>query len=75
MGNCCYCCPRKTWGDTEFTVLLVQVLNVSHPLALEGSSVYVRQLVGFFRKYTHIDPSLVEPHAIKFLRLNAEWRL
>jgi hypothetical protein len=76
MGNCCHCCSKKTWGDTEFTVLLVQVLNVSHPLALEGSSVYARQLVeGFFRKYTQIDPSLVEPHANKFLRLTAESRL
>jgi hypothetical protein len=22
MGNCCYCSPRKTWGDTDITVLL-----------------------------------------------------
>jgi hypothetical protein len=52
------------------------VLNVSHPLALEGSSVYAKQLVErFFRKYTRIDPALVEEHAHKFLRLAADSRL
>jgi hypothetical protein len=74
MASCC--CPKKTFGDTEFTVLLVQVLNVSHPLALEGSSVYAKQLVKrFFQKYTRIDPALVEEHAHKFLRLAADSRL
>jgi hypothetical protein len=64
------------YGDTEFTVLLVQVLNVSHPLALEGSSVYAKQLVErFFRKYTRIDPALVKEHAHKFLRLAADSQL
>jgi hypothetical protein len=69
------CFPRKTFGDIDFTVLLAQVLNVSHPLALEGWSVYARQVVeGFCRKYTRTDPVLVESHAHKFLGLVADSR-
>jgi hypothetical protein len=57
-------------------VLLVQVLNESHPIALEGSSVYAGQLVeGFFWKYIHIDPALVELHVHKFLGLVEDSRL
>ena len=74
MALCCY--PRSTVGDTEFTVLLVHVLNVSHPVALEGSSKYARELVErFIRKYTKISPVLVGEHAYKFSRLAVDSRL
>jgi hypothetical protein len=74
MAFCCY--PRSTVGDTEFTVLLVHVLNVSHPIALEGSSKYARELVErFLRKYTKLSPVLVGEHAHKFSRLAADSRL
>jgi hypothetical protein len=53
---CCCCYPRTIVGDTEFTVLLVHVLNVSHPLALEESSNYARELERFLRKYTKLSP-------------------
>jgi hypothetical protein len=60
----------------EFTVLYVHVLYVSHPLALEGSSTYAKELVQrFFRKYTNIDPDRVDAHARKFLRLAADSRI
>jgi hypothetical protein len=70
------CYPRSIVGDTEFTVLLLHVLNVSHPLALEGSSNYARELVErFLRKYTKLIPVLVGEHAHKFLRLAVDSRL
>jgi hypothetical protein len=51
----CACYPRRPVGDTEFTILLVHVLNVSHPAALEGSSRYARELVErFLSKYTKL---------------------
>lgn len=57
-------------------MLLVQVLNVSRPHALQGSSVYVGELEErFFRKYTRIDPVLVGPRAHIFLGLVADSRL
>jgi hypothetical protein len=63
-------------GDTEFTVLLIHVLNVSHPVAVEGSSRYARELVErFLRKYTKLSPVLVGEHAHKFLRLATDSRL
>jgi hypothetical protein len=72
----CACYPRKPVGDTEFTVLLVHVLNVSHPLALEGSSEYARKLVEqFLSKYTKVNPVLVGDHAHKFSRLAVDSRL
>jgi hypothetical protein len=72
----CTCCPRRTVGDTEFTVLLVRVLNVSHPAALEGSSRYARELVErFLCKYPNLSPVLVGEHAYKFLRLAVDSRL
>jgi hypothetical protein len=76
MACCCCGGGRKAHGDTEFTVLFVQVLNVSHPLALEESSVYAKHLVQrFFSKYTNIDPDQVEAHARKFLGLVAGSRI
>jgi hypothetical protein len=72
----CACYPRRPVGDTEFTVLLVHVLNVSHPAALEGSSRYARELVErFLSKYTKLNPVLVGDHAHKFLRLAVDFRL
>jgi hypothetical protein len=57
-------------GDTEFTVLLVHVLNVLHPMALEGSSKYARESVErFICKYTKLSPVLAGEHAHKFSRL------
>jgi hypothetical protein len=72
----CACYPRHAVGDTKFTVLLVHILNVSHPAALEGSSRYARELVErFLRKYTDLSPVLVGEHAHKFLRLAVDSRL
>jgi hypothetical protein len=60
----------------EFTFLLIRVLHVSHPAALEGSTRYPREIIdGFFRKYTQIDVSHIEPHNKKFRNLIAESRL
>jgi hypothetical protein len=74
MALCCY--PRSTAGDTEFTVLLVHVLNVSHPVALEGSRKYAREQVErFIHKYTKLSPVLVGEHAYKFSRLAVDSRL
>jgi hypothetical protein len=68
MAFCCY--PRSTVGDTKLIVLLVCVLNVSHPVALEGSSKYARELVArFIRKYMKFSPVLVGEYAHKFARL------
>jgi hypothetical protein len=56
--------------------LLVHVLNVSLPAALEGPGRYARELVErFLRKYTNLSPVLVEEHAHKFLILAADSRL
>jgi hypothetical protein len=73
-----YCCwsLRKDFGDVEFTVLYVHVLNVSHPLALEGQSTYAKQLVQrFFRTHKNTDPAQVEAHVRKFLRLAVDSRI
>ena len=60
----------------DFTFLLVHVLHVSHPAALEGSTRYAREIVdGFFKKYTSIDVSYIEEHNHKFRNLIAESRL
>jgi hypothetical protein len=56
--------------------LLVHVLHVSHPAALEGSTRYAREIVdGFFKKYTSIDVSHIEAHNHKFRNLIAASRL
>jgi len=56
--------------------LLVHVLHVSHPAALEGSTRYAREIVdGFFKKYTSTDVSHNEAHNHKFRNLIAESRL
>ena len=42
------CCWGKGSTVKEFTFLLIQVLHVSHPAALEGSTYYARQIVNRF---------------------------
>ena len=70
------CCLSTDYTVKEFTFLLIQVLHVSHPAALEGSTRYAREIVdGFFRKYTQIDVSYIDPHNKKFRNLIAESRL
>jgi hypothetical protein len=77
MAPCCFCCLQLSTGTTrEFTVLLIHVLHVSHPAALEGSSRYAREIVdGFFIRHTSIDLSHIEPHNDKFRNLKVESRL
>jgi len=73
MAVCC-----QVIGDTvkEFTVLLIHVLHVSHPAALEGSTRYVREIADrFFQVYTRIDIRHLEPYNYKFCNLVAESRL
>jgi hypothetical protein len=71
MAPCCFGSSVR-----EFTFLLIHVLHVSHPAALEGSTRYAREIVDrFFSKYTQIDLSYIEPHNHKFRNLIAESRL
>jgi hypothetical protein len=69
----CFCGPSCT---REFTVLLVHVLHVSHPSALQGSIAYARELVArFFRNYTHEDVSQIETYTCKLCNLVSNSRL
>jgi hypothetical protein len=73
MAACCF-----GTGATvkEFTVLLIHVLHVSHPAALEGSTRYAREIVDrFFREHTRLDVSLIEPYNNRFCNLTVESRL
>jgi hypothetical protein len=73
MALCCLCRDSTV---REFTVLLIHVLHVSHPAALEGSTHYAHEIVeGFFSNYTHTDISHIEPHIHKFRNLTVESRL
>jgi hypothetical protein len=73
MASCCFGTGAIV---KEFTFLQIHVLHVSHPAALEGSTCYAREIVdGFFRKYTRIDVSYIEPHDNKFRNLNSGSRL
>jgi hypothetical protein len=70
------CCLGAGPTVREFTVLLIHVLHVSHPTALEGSTRYTREIVdGFFSKHTSIDISHIEPHTHKFRNLAVESQL
>jgi hypothetical protein len=70
------CCLGSSSTVREFTFLLIHVLHISHPAALEGSTRYARELVdSFFRKYTRIDISYIVPHDYKFRNIAAESRL
>jgi hypothetical protein len=74
MAPCCLGLRSST--VREFTFVLIQVLHVSHPAALEGSTRYARELVdGFFKRHTCIDVSYIEPHDYKFRNLVAKSRL
>ena len=42
------CCLGRSSTVKEFTILLIHVLHVSHPAALEGSMRYAREIVGGF---------------------------
>ena len=45
------CCLRTNSTIKEFTFLLIEILHVSHPAALEGSRRYAREIIdGFFQK-------------------------
>jgi hypothetical protein len=51
------------------------VLNVSHTLALEGSSNYAKILIEIFIQYTRLSPVLIGEHSHKFFRLAVDSRL
>jgi len=70
------CCVQLNNTVKEFTILLIQVLHVSHPSALEGSTRYARELVErFFREHTDIDVRNIETHDHKFRNLSVNSRL
>jgi hypothetical protein len=70
------CCLGRKSTVKEFTVLLIHVLHVLHPAALEGSMRYAREIVdGFFREHADIDIGHIEPHNRKFCNLAVESRL
>ena len=57
-------------------MLLIHVLHVSHPAALEGSTHYAREIVDkFFQTYTQIDTKYIDPHNHKFCNLTVGSRL
>jgi hypothetical protein len=70
------CCLGRQATVRNFTVLLIHVLHVSHPAALEGSTRYAREIVDkFFQAHTQIDTSYIDPHDCKFRNLTVESRL
>ena len=70
------CCLGGQATLRNFTVLLIHVLHVSHPAALEGSTDYAREIVDkFFQTYTQIGTKYMEPHNHKFCNLTVESRL
>ena len=70
------CCLGSNSTFKEFTFLLIHVLHVSHPAALERSIRYARKIVDrFFSEHTRIDVSYFEPHDYKFRNLVVESRL
>jgi hypothetical protein len=73
---CWCCCPGARGTVKKFTILLIHVLHVSHPNALEGTTCYAREIVDrFFKEHTQIDVSYIEPHNYKFRNLAVESRL
>jgi len=70
------CCLGRSSTVKEFTILLIYVLHVSHPAALEGSARYAREIVDvFFKEHTDNDISYIEPHNRKCCNLAVESRL
>ena len=64
------CCLGRRSNIKDFTFLMIHVLHVSHPAALEGSTRYARAIVdNFFVEHTNIDVSHIEPHNNKFRNL------
>ena len=73
MATCCF--GRQT-TVRNFTVLLIHVLHVSHPAALEGSTHYAREIIDkFFQTHTRIDTKYIDPHNHMFSNLTVESRL
>jgi len=73
MALCCFGAGATV---KEFTVLLIHILHVSHPAALEGSTHYAREIVErFFREHTNIDTSYIEQYNSRFRNLTVESRL
>jgi hypothetical protein len=67
-----FSCLGRAFCTKEIMVLLVHVLHVSHPSALEASTTYARELMDkFFKKYTHRDLSQIEPYTHKLRNLIA----
>ena len=65
------CCFVTNTTVEEFTFLLIYVLHVLHPAALEGSTGYAREMVDVvFRKCNQIDVSYIEPYNLDFCNLN-----
>jgi hypothetical protein len=70
------CCCRSGGAVKEFTVLLIHVLHVSHPAALDGSMRYACEIVDrFLSEHTQIDVRLIEPYNDKFRNFVIESRL
>ena len=70
------CCLGSKSTVKEFTFLLIHILHVSHPAALEGSTRYAREIVDrLFSEHTRIDVSYIEPHNHKFCNLVVGSRL
>jgi len=70
------CCTGEVATVKEFTFLLIHVLHVSHPAALERSTRYAREIVDrYFSEHTQIDIGHIELHNYKFRNLAVESRL
>lgn len=61
--------------DKELTSLLIHVLHVSHPTALQGSTNYAREIVDRFFLASLLKVSHIEPHKHKFRNLAVKSRL
>ena len=67
---------RRSGYCKKFTFLLIHVLHVSNPAALEGSTRYACEIVDrFFSGHTQIDIGHIELHNHKFRNLVVESRL
>jgi len=70
------CCLGTNSTVNEFAFSLIQVLHVSRPAALYGSTRYASEIVDrFFKKYTQTDVSHIEANNHKFCNLISESRL
>ena len=72
------CCLGTNCTVKEFTFLLIQVLHVSHPAALEGSTYYAREVVNRFLGNIRRLTLVILPHtSINFNTglLSKDWKL